>query len=210
VFRSARRCVAIALTLATGVARAQVADVRLVTVHLEAPIGTELRGRPTARDPWSVVCTAPCDHALEQTWLYSVVGSGDVGLSGAPAGAVARVLVTPPPPRSFGHAVIVTGAVTYVAGEGMSVAWIVGLILHATGQPLQPWVAPMGFVSTSVAVGGLALVVAGALYNAATREAGHVDLTWQAPPPPSPNESEPRAVAPPTPVVNVPLLSGSL
>jgi hypothetical protein len=209
VLRSARCCFAVALLLLSGVARAQPANARLVTVHLDAPTGTELRGRPTAGEHWSVVCTAPCDRALDRTWLYSVVGSGDVGLSGAPAGAAARVLVTPPPARSFGHAVIVTGAVTYVAGEGMSIAWIVGLILHATGQPLQPWVSPMGFVGTGVAVGGLALVVAGALYNAATREAGHVDLTWQ-PPSPSPGDSEPRPAAPSTTVVNVPLLGGSL
>jgi hypothetical protein len=210
VLRSAGCCFAVALSLLTGVARAQPAQARLVTVHLDAPTGTELRGRPTARDPWSVVCTAPCDRSLDRRWLYSVVGSGDVGLAGAPAGVAVRVAVTPPPPRIFGHAVIVTGAATYVAGEGMSIAWIVGLILHATGQPLQPWVAPLGYVGTSVAVGGLALVVAGALYNAATREAGHVELTWQPPPSPRPDEVEPRPAAPPMPVVDVPLLSGAL
>ena len=211
MLRPAAWLFAVALSLGATAARAQPADARLVTVHVDAPPGTELKGRPTARDHWSVVCTAPCDRRLDPAWLYTVEGSGEVLLRAAPAGGSARIVVTPPPSRTPGHAVIVTGGITYVAGEGMSVAWIVGLILHATGQPLQSWVMPMGYVSTGVAVTGLALVVAGAIYNGATRNAGRIDLTWQPPPAPSAPQAEPRASLPERPALfTIPLLGGTL
>jgi hypothetical protein len=212
VLRLAGWLVAGALSLGATVARAQPAARQTVTVHLDAPSGTELRGRPTARDHWSVVCTAPCDRPLDPTWLYAVDGSGNVLLGAAPGGGSARIVVTPPPSRTPGRAVIVAGGVTYVTGEGMSVAWIVGLILHATGQPLEPWVMPMGYISTGVAVTGLVLVVAGALYNGATRNAGHIDLTWRPPPPTeaAPVDVGPHAFVPDRPTFTVPLLGGAL